>query len=71
MSNTNAVKNPKNGVISCWVCTFVMLAVDLVRYFLLLIKGNTANIIFHGLLIIWVVLSVIETVKYFRNRDKY
>ena len=43
MATTNAVKDPKNGVISCWVCTGV---------------------------VIWIVISVYETVKYIRGKSK-
>ncbi len=70
MGNTNAVKDPKNGVISCWVCTGVMIAVDLVRYFLLLMKGTGISIIMNGLVLVWVIISIVETVKYVNNKKK-
>ncbi|WP_026835908.1 hypothetical protein [Eubacterium xylanophilum] len=70
MGNTNAVKDPKNGVISCWVCTGVMIAVDLVRYFLLLMKGTGISIVMNGLVLVWVIISIVETVKYVNNKKK-
>ncbi|MCR5796833.1 MAG: hypothetical protein K6G63_02810 [Eubacterium sp.] len=70
MGNTNAVKDPKNGVISCWVCTGVMIAVDLVRYFLLLMKGTGISIVMNGLVLVWVIISIVETVKYVKNKKK-
>ena len=46
MSTTNAVKDPKNGVISCWVCTGVMILVDILRITMLYQKKGIIDLIF-------------------------
>ena len=67
---TNAVKDPKNGVISCWVCTGVMILIDVLRLTMLHPKRGIADWIFLALIVIWIVISVYETVKYIRGKSK-
>lgn len=71
MANTNAVKDPKNGVISCWVCTFAVILMDVVR--MVLLRGLDApifNWIFGVLIVIWVIISVVETIKYVKGKSE-
>lgn len=70
MATTNAVKDPKNGVISCWVCTGVMILIDVFRLTMLHPKRGIADWIFLVLIVIWIVISVYETVKYIRGKSK-
>ncbi len=70
MANTNAVKDPKNGVISCWVCTGMMIFMNLVRLVGLRMNNRIWDWIFIVLIAIWVVISVVETVKYVRKKRK-
>ncbi|MCI5496126.1 MAG: hypothetical protein MR407_07315 [Roseburia sp.] len=70
MATTNAVKDPKNGVISCWVCTGVMILIDVLRLTMLHPKRGIADWIFLALIVIWIVISVYETVKSIRGKSK-
>lgn len=69
MANTNAVKDPKNGVISCWVCTGVMILIDVMRLTMLRMDNKIADWVFIILIIIWVVISTVETVKYVKKKS--
>lgn len=64
MANTNAVKDPKNGVVSCWVCTGMMIFMDVLRLTMLRMNNRVIDWVFIALIIIWIVISVVETVKY-------
>lgn len=64
MANTNAVKDPKNGVVSCWVCTGMMIFIDVLRLTMLRMNNRVVDWVFIALIVIWVVISVTETVKY-------
>lgn len=68
MANTNAVKDPKNGVVSCWVCTGMMIFIDVLRLTMLRMNSKTADWIFIALIVIWIVISVTETVKYVKKK---
>mgnify|MGYP007067142769 FL=1 len=68
MANTGAVKDPKNGVISCWVCTGVLVVANLMRLFMLRMNNRMVDGIFLALILIWLGISVYETVKY--NKEK-
>ncbi len=68
MANTGAVKDPKNGVISCWVCTGMMILIDVVRLLLLRMDNRAVDVVFLVLIGIWVVISVVETVKYKKGK---
>ncbi len=68
MANTNAVKDPKNGVVSCWVCTGMMIVINLVRLFGLRMDNKVWDWIFIVLIAIWIVISVVETVKYVKKK---
>lgn len=70
MANTNAVKDPKNGVVSCWVCTGMMIFIDVLRLTMLRMNSKTADWIFIALIVIWIVISVTETVKYVKTKKK-
>lgn len=70
MANTNAVKDPKNGVVSCWVCTGVLIFADILRILMLGTKHNVVDWIFIILIIIWIIISVVETVKYRKEKNK-
>lgn len=70
MSTINAVKDPKNGVISCWVCTGVMILVDILRITMLYQKKGIIDLIFLALIVIWIAISVYETVKYVKDKKK-
>lgn len=70
MANTNAVKDPKNGVVSCWVCTGVLIFADILRILMLGTKHNAVDWIFIILIIIWIIISVVETVKYRKEKNK-
>ncbi len=70
MGYTGAVRDPKNGVVSCWVCTFVMILVNLVRIYGLGNHSTAAAIVFGLLIAAWVIISVVETVKYLRYKKK-
>lgn len=68
MANTGAVKDPKNGVVSCWVCTGMMILIDVVRLLLLRMNNRAVDVVFLVLIGIWVVISVVETVKYKKGK---
>lgn len=68
MANTNAVKDPKNGVVSCWVCTGMMIFMDVLRLTMLRMNNKLIDGIFIALIVIWIVISVTETVKYVRKK---
>lgn len=70
MANTNAVKDPKNGVVSCWVCTGMMIFIDVLRLTMLRMNNRVVDWVFIALIIIWVVISVVETVKYKKFKKK-
>ena len=70
MADTRAVKDPKNGVVSCWVCTAVMIIVNLVRVYGLRNHSTIAAIVIGILIAIWVVISVVETIKYMKYKKK-
>lgn len=70
MANTNAVKDPKNGVVSCWVCTGVLIFADVFRIMMLGTKHNIADWIFIILIMIWIIISIVETVKYRKEKNK-
>lgn len=70
MANTNAVKDPKNGVVSCWVCTGMMIFIDVLRLTMLRMDNRVVDWVFIGLIVIWVVISVTETVKYQNYKKK-
>ncbi len=70
MANTNAVKDPKNGVVSCWVCTGMMILIDVLRLTMLRMNNRAADWTFIALIVIWGVISVTETVKYQKYKKK-
>lgn len=70
MANTNAVKDPKNGVVSCWVCTGMMIFIDVLRLTMLRMNNRVVDWVFIALIVIWVVISVTETVKYQKYKKK-
>lgn len=70
MANTNAVKDPKNGVVSCWVCTGVLMFAYVFRIMMLGPNHNVANWVFLVLIVIWVIISIVETVKYKKEKNK-
>lgn len=70
MANTNAVKDPKNGVVSCWVCTGMMIFIDVLRLTMLRMNKPVVDWVFIVLIVIWIVISVVETVKYKRFKEK-
>lgn len=70
MANTNAVKDPKNGVVSCWVCTGMMIFIDVLRLTMLRMNNRVVDWVFIALIVIWVVISVTETVKYQNYKKK-
>ena len=70
MANTNAVKDPKNGVVSCWVCTGMMILIDVLRLSMLRMNNRAADWTFIALIVIWGVISVTETVKYQKYKKK-
>ncbi len=67
---THAVKDPKRGVISCWVCFFALIVMDVVRILLLGSKNTLYNWIFGILIAIWLVISVVETIKMIKKKKK-
>lgn len=69
MPRLGAVKDPKNGVVSCWVCTGVMILVDVVRLTMLRMNNRMADWIFIALIVIWIVISVEETIKYKKKKS--
>lgn len=66
---TNSVKDPKNGVISCWVCTGVLILIDVLRYTMLRGESKFLDVTFLILIVIWVIISVYQTIKY--RKTKY
>lgn len=70
MPRLNAVRDPKNGVVSCWVCTGVLILVDVLRLTMLRMNNRLADWIFIVLIVIWIVISVVETVKYQKFKKK-
>ena len=70
MANTGAVKDPKNGVISCWVCTGVLVAANLMRLFMLRMNNRMVDWVFLVLILVWVGISVYETVKYNKEKNR-
>lgn len=70
MANTNAVKDPKNGVVSCWVCTGMMIFIDVLRLVMLRMDNRVVDWVFIVLIVIWIVISVTETVKYRKYKNK-
>lgn len=70
MANTGAVKDPKNGVISCWVCTGVLVAVNFMRLFMLRMNNWMVDGVFLVLILIWLGISVFETVKYSKEKNR-
>lgn len=69
MANTNAVKDPKNGVISCWVCTGMMILIDVVRLTMLRMNNRLVDWVFILLIVIWIVISVYQTLKYKKTKS--
>lgn len=70
MANTGAVKDPKNGVISCWVCTGVLVVVNFMRLFMLRMNNRIVDGVFLALILIWLSISVFETVKYSKEKNR-
>ncbi len=70
MANTGAVKDPKNGVISCWVCTGVLVVVNLMRLIMLRMDNRMVDGVFLALILIWLGISVYETVKYNKEKNR-
>jgi len=70
MANTGAVKDPKNGVISCWVCTGVLVVVNFMRLFMLRMNNRIVDGVFLALILIWLGISVFETVKYSKEKNR-
>lgn len=70
MANTHAVKDPKNGVISCWVCTGMMIFIDVIRLTMLRMNNKLVDWVFILLIVIWVVISVYQTMKYKKMKNK-
>lgn len=70
MANTGAVKDPKNGVISCWVCTGVLVVANIMRLFMLRMNNRIVDGIFLALILIWLGISVFETIKYNKAKDR-
>lgn len=70
MSTTRSVKNPKNEVVSCWVCTFVLVVMDIMRVVMLPEQNMVWAWAFRILIVIWVIISVYQTVKYMKNKKK-
>lgn len=70
MANTNAVKDPKNGVVSCWVCTGMMIFIDVLRLVMLRMNNRVVDWVFIALIVIWIVISITETVKYQKYKKK-
>lgn len=70
MPRLNAVRDPKNGVVSCWVCTGVLILVDVLRLTMLRMNNRLADWIFIVLIVIWIVISVVETIKYQKYKKK-
>lgn len=69
MANTHAVKDPKNGVISCWVCTGMMIFIDVVRLTMLRMNNKLVDWVFILLIVIWIVISVYQTIKYKKMKN--
>ncbi|MCM1245850.1 MAG: hypothetical protein NC293_09445 [Roseburia sp.] len=70
MANTHAVKDPKNGVVSCWVCTGMMIFIDVIRLTMLRMNNRLVDWVFILLIVIWIVISVYQTVKYKKMKDR-
>ncbi len=70
MANTNAVKDPKNGVVSCWVCTGMVIFMNVLRLVVLRMDNKVWDWIFIILIAIWVIISVVETAKYVIKKRK-
>lgn len=68
MANTNSVKDPKNGVVSCWVCTGVLILIDVMRLTMLRGSNKIIDWIFIVLILIWVIISVYQTIKYKKTK---
>ncbi len=68
MPRLNTVKDPKNGVISCWVCTGMMILLDVLRLALLGSHSKILGGIFLLLILIWIVISTVETIKYVKKK---
>lgn len=69
MANTHAVKDPKNGVVSCWVCTGMMIFIDVVRLTMLRMNNRWVDWVFILLIVVWVVISVYQTLKYKKTKS--
>lgn len=70
MANTHAVKDPKNGVVSCWVCTGMMILIDVIRLTMLRMNNKMTDWVFILLIVIWVVISVYQTIKYKKMKNR-
>lgn len=70
MANTHAVKDPKNGVVSCWVCTGMMIFIDVIRLMMLRMNNRLVDWVFILLIVIWIVISVYQTIKYKKMKDR-
>lgn len=70
MANTHAVKDPKNGVVSCWVCTGMMILIDAIRLTMLRMNNKVTDWVFILLIVIWVVISVYQTIKYKKMKNR-
>ena len=68
MAGTSAVRNQKNGVVSCWVCTGMILFMNILRLTMLRMNNKVIDWVFIILTVIWVVISVVETVKCLKNK---
>ena len=68
MAGTSAVRNQKNGVVSFWVCTGMILFMNILRLTMLRMNNKVIDWVFIILTVIWVVISVVETVKYLKNK---
>ena len=68
MANTNSVKDPKNGVVSCWVCTGVLILFYVMRLSMLRMDNKIIDWTFIVLIIIWIIISAYQTIKYRKSK---
>lgn len=69
MPRLGAVKDPKNGVVSCWVCTGAMILIDVMRLTMLRMNNRVVDWTFIALIVTWIVISVEETIKYKKKKS--
>lgn len=71
MGKPRAIRNRKNEMISCWVCTFVLVLVYLAKTVFI---GNTTvgtlDVVLWLLTGIWFCISVFYTVQFVRKRER-